>query len=101
MKVSINLWKRNLTLTLEEKLLKHIAHDIVIEKDENGNVVQSIKAQPISYDKAKEIFRMRPFEVKKMKTREKMMWFKQKLESSAIPFTDGYNEIIINRETMI
>ena len=33
--------------------------------------------------------------------REKLLWFRNKIDGITVPFTEGFNEIIINRESIV
>lgn len=34
-------------------------------------------------------------------TRDKLLWFRHKIEENTVPFTEGFNEIVINRDTLL
>jgi hypothetical protein len=40
-------------------------------------------------------------EIETCKTREKMLWLRHQIETHTVHFTHGYNEIVINRETLV
>lgn len=39
--------------------------------------------------------------VKEMSTRDKLIWFSHKIDENTVDFTQGYNEITIDRENII
>lgn len=78
-----------------------VAHDIIISKDEMGTVSHKITARPITFDRMKEIHDMSASEISTCKTREKMLWFNNIINKNTVHFTEGYNELVINRETLV
>lgn len=56
----------------------------------------------LTYDYVKEIYAMNSSVIATSdSTRDKLLWFRHKIDENTVPFTEGYNEIIINRETLL
>jgi hypothetical protein len=44
---------------------------------------------------------MASYEAKNLSTRDKLIWFRHQVDKNTADFTQGFNEIKINRENMI
>lgn len=76
---------------------------MVVRRDTHGRtqiVHEKANIKPIQYDRMKEIQLMDVEQVISCKTNEKLIWFITQIQDNTIPFAQGYNQIVVNRETI-
>lgn len=64
-------------------------------------MIRRVDSKPINFEDVKKLYSLPTYEIKKLTTREKMYWFKHKIDSVTVPFTEGYNELIVARDSIV
>jgi hypothetical protein len=76
--------------------------DIIVMRNENGEILTvDDQSNELTYEGLKEICSRKPKEIKESSTRDKLLWFKRKIEKSTVHFTQGCNEIIVSRDNLL